>query len=165
MMEDLAQKISRLEESVAELQGSRDSGLAAQISSQLAVVDSLIELRRHPEELAGRYNRLRLEYAALFGDRRMYHSVDRSIRISKVLQDAEHIADAQEFVCEYISSQNAAVDAVAANMAESEAHAGGAVAELGIHKGRVRRRMRVWRCLGAGLSIACLFLFYVLAVR
>lgn len=155
MVDELSCKMMRLEDSINTLRamGDQNPGLITDINSQFAVADSLIEFLRVPGDALARYNTMKLEYAQLFDDRRMYYSTERSIRINKIAQDAEHIIDTQEFIRQYIDSQAEACDSLSANMAQSECATGDAVGELETHRTRVQRRMRLWRYLAIGAGL------------
>lgn len=155
MIDELSCKMMRLEDSINMLRATRDQNpaLVSDINSQFAVADSLIEFFRIPGDALARYNAMKLEYAQLFDNRRMYYSTERSIRINKITQDTEHIIDTQEFIRQYIDSQAGACDALAANMVQSENTIENALSELETHKTHVHSKMQCWRYLAAGVGL------------
>lgn len=167
MVDSLSYKVERLEENIKmlKLASAQDPELIAEINSQLSIADSLIEFYEIPQELIARYNALKLEYADLFGNKRLYYSADRSIRLNKIVQDSANIADIQEFMQQYVSQQANAIDHIATSMAQSELYIDTALEEIGAHRARVNRGMKWWRCLAVIFAVVGGLSVYRLLVR
>lgn len=162
MVSELEEKLGKLENNIKVLESSENQspGLVSDINSQIAVFDSLLEFYKLPVAITARYNKARMLYSKLFKNERVYYSTDRSIRINKIAQDAEHLVDMQDFINEHITNQSNGIDKLASNLLHSEIYIDTTLGELETHRSSLSKKMWIWRYLAVGIMTCGIFVIY-----
>ncbi|KAI5171844.1 hypothetical protein PAEPH01_1705 [Pancytospora epiphaga] len=155
MADTLPYRLDLLEQNIYILKQAvtPDITLIADINSQLAVADSLFDFYDCSGEVIARYNTLKLQYAELFTNKRLYYSADRAARIDRIVKDSEYIADIQELIREYLVKQSESVDRISINLAHSHLHTDAAVSEIAAYRTHVKNKTWWWRLAATTLAI------------
>lgn len=167
MLSELDTTLLRLEDNIHALTTSEqpNQSLIHDINSQIYLFDSLVESYKLPNDLTARYNIARLTYAQFFDSQQIYHTIDRSIRINRIVEDIDHMVDAQNLIRACIDNQAKSADILASNMDRAEALTGSTLSELATHRTRLMGRMKLWRYAAVFIGLVIAFSVYRLFVR
>jgi len=148
-MDGIALKIARIEYALSIYLASsqQDNEVLKDISTQMAATDSMIEFYGLPNELSERYNQVKLEFAKVFSDKRIYYSTNRGARIDNIINDVEHLAEMTQFISEQVENQNTFIELLEVDLEKSLAHLDGTIKEIEARRRKVSSKMRVWRII------------------